>query len=94
MFARLPRTQRSTVTKRTFMTVIKQNERGVKLAFGRYAGTLEPGPRLKVPVYHRVYRVNIADRVQDMQKQSLISRDNVTFYVNSSVQYRVVNAEK
>lgn len=36
----------------------------------------------------------MADRVKYINRQSLISKDNVSFYIDSSVQYKVVNAEK
>jgi len=87
MLSRLP-------LKRNFFTIIKESQRGVKLNFGKYTQTLDPGIRLNLPFYHQIYKVNMADRVADMTKQSLISKDNVTFYIDSSVRYRVVDAKK
>lgn len=80
--------------RRNFFRIIPSWENGVKLGFGKYIDTVEPGMRLNIPFYHRIYKVNMADRVQDMSKQSLISKDNVTFYIDSSIQYRVIDAKK
>ena len=80
--------------KRTLFTIVKQWEHGVKLNFGKYVSTLKPGIRLNIPYYHQIYKINMADRVRHMNSQSLISKDNVTFHIDSSIQYKVVDARK
>ncbi len=80
--------------KRNFFKVIKHWEKGVRLNFGKHTATLDPGIRLCIPFYHGIYRVNMDDRVQDIHQQALVSKDNVTFYIDSSVQYRVSDATK
>jgi regulator of protease activity HflC (stomatin/prohibitin superfamily) len=90
-YNRLPIQLRNT---RSFFTIVNAWEKGVRLGFGKYTATVESGLRLCIPVYHTVYKINMADRVQHLAKQSLISKDNVTFTIDSSVQYKVTDAKK
>ena len=79
---------------RTFLTIVKENERAVKLNFGKFHSVIEPGLRLKIPYYHLIYKVNMANCILNIPKQSLISKDNITFTIDSSVQYKVIDAKK
>ena len=79
---------------RPFFTVVPQYQRGVRLGFGKYVGMVEPGIRLKIPFYHQIHKMDTRDFVMDIPKQSLISMDNVTYYVDASVQYKVVDVYK
>src|SRR5438105_5037000 len=82
------------VPKRYFLTVIQQYQRGIKLSFGQYKGTLEPGLRLAIPIYHNIIHVDVREFIEQLPKQSLISDDNVTFYVDASVQYKIEDPVK
>lgn len=82
------------INKRGFFTIIRQYKRGVKMGFGKYLGTMEPGIRLNLPFYHKFVHVDMREHIANIKKQSLISRDNVTFYVDASVQYKIVDPEK
>jgi regulator of protease activity HflC (stomatin/prohibitin superfamily) len=81
-------------TSRTFITVIKEYERGVKLNFGKFNSVLQPGLRLNIPYYHSIYKVNLTNSILNIPTQSLISKDNITFTIDSSVQYKVIDAQK
>lgn len=80
--------------QRNFFTIVHAWERGIRLNFGEYRATLQPGIRLDLPFYHEVYKINMADRVQHLRPQSLISKDNVVLEVHSSIQYKVVDPKK
>lgn len=79
---------------RTFFTIINQFDRGIRYSFGRFDRVLEPGIRLNFPFYHQVFKISTTDKVDQLHQLSLISSDNVTYKVDASVQYRVVNPEK
>lgn len=79
---------------RGFFTIIDQNERGIRLGFGKFKKVLEPGIRWNIPIYHTVWTVNVTHRVQDIPPQSLISKDNVSFSIDGSFQYQVVDPKK
>jgi len=82
------------VFKRNFFTIIHEWEKGIQLNFGKYNATIDPGIRLNIPLYHEIHKINMSDKVKYMNQQSLISKDNVTFYIDSSIEYKVVNAKK
>jgi regulator of protease activity HflC (stomatin/prohibitin superfamily) len=79
---------------RTFFTVINEYERGVKLNFGKFESVLLPGLRLNIPIYHTIYKVNMANNILNIPTQSLISKDNITFTIDSSVQYKITDPQK
>src|SRR5438132_1561277 len=76
------------------LTIVNQYQRGVKLTFGKYAGTLEPGIRLNLPIVHQIWKVNMSEEVEEIPKQSLISIDDVTLHIDASVQYKVIDPAK
>ena len=84
-----------TVSKRSFLTIIKAYEKGVYLKFGELQGIKDPGLRLNIPVYHKVMKVDMRSTVDQLGYQELYSEgENVTFHVNGTVQYRVVDPLK
>lgn len=94
----LSRTQqlikKSQTPTRSFITVVQQYEYGVKLFLGKYQGLVDPGLRLNLPILHNIVRISNREIPRVLPKQALMSRDNVTFYIDSTVQYRVVDPEK
>ena len=64
---------------RPFFTIIDENCRGVKLNFGKYREPLEPGVRLNLPLYHDITIVSLTDRVQYLDRQSIISNIGVNY---------------
>lgn len=79
---------------RTFLTILPEYECGVKLGFGKFISKIEPGVRLNIPGYHTILRIDMRDKIQTLPRMQLISRDNVTFRVDASVQYKVIDAKK
>lgn len=71
--------------------VIREYERGVVLTFGRYAGTRQPGVRFILPVIQQIERVDIREKVVDVQPQDIITKDNILVKVNGVVYYRICN---
>ncbi|MDC9700976.1 MAG: SPFH/Band 7/PHB domain protein [Alphaproteobacteria bacterium] len=62
---------------------------------GRYIKTLHSGLSFIIPFVDRVGRkVNMMERVVDMQKQEVITRDNVIVTVDGIVFFRVMDAPK
>lgn len=74
--------------------VINQYERGVVLTLGRYTGLREPGLRIVIPVFQKLYRVDIRVNTIDIPKQEVITQDNVTVNVDAVVYFRVKEASK
>ena len=75
--------------------VINQYERGLVLRFGKYVTTKDPGPRLIIPFgIDRMIKVDNRITTVDIPRQEVITKDNVTIYVDAVVYFRVKNSEK
>ena len=78
---------------RAAVIVVRQHERGLIERFGRYSETLEPGLKFIVPIMDKIRaRIDMRERVLDIQPQPVISRDNVTVTVDAVVYYFVTEA--
>ncbi len=73
---------------------INQYERGIWFAFGKYAGILEPGWRLVIPIIHSYQRVDIRTKAVDVPDQEAITKDNVSAHISAVIYYKVIDAAK
>jgi regulator of protease activity HflC (stomatin/prohibitin superfamily) len=76
------------------LKVVKEYERGVKFTLGKYAGIMNPGLRILVPLIQTWERVDMRVKAVDVPSQECISRDNVSIKVNAVLYYKVEKAEK
>ena len=76
------------------MKVVKEYERGVKFTLGKYAGMMNPGLRIVVPIIQSWERVDMRVKTVDIPSQDCISKDNVSIKVNAVLYFRVEYAEK
>jgi regulator of protease activity HflC (stomatin/prohibitin superfamily) len=74
--------------------VIRQFERGVTFTLGKYSGIRTPGLRLVVPYLQTVTKVDIRTTPIDVPKQEVITKDNITVYVDAIVYFRVLDPAK
>lgn len=74
--------------------VIRQYERGVTFTLGKYSGIRTPGLRLIVPYLQTVTKVDIRTTPIDVPKQEVITKDNITVYVDAIVYFRVLDPAK
>ncbi len=78
---------------RASVIVIRQYERGLVERFGRYSETLQPGLKFIVPIMDKLRgRVDMRERVLDIEPQPVITRDNVTVTVDAVIYYFVTEA--
>lgn len=82
------------VPRRTFITFIKEYERGVKYFMGRYTGIMRPGINLYVPILHNIFKVDIRSRNYTLDNMSIITNDGATIQINGNVEMRVVDPTK
>lgn len=73
---------------------INQYERGVKFTIGKYAGIMEPGWRIVLPIFQSFRKVDMRVKAVDVPDQKAITRDNVPVTVNAVIYYKVAAAEK
>ncbi len=73
---------------------INQYERGIKFSFGRYAGMMNPGWRIIIPVFQSYQRVDIRTKAVDVPDQEAITKDNVSTRISAVIFYKIVDASK
>ncbi len=77
-----------------FFKIVRQYERGILLAFGKFAGIRGPGLNIIIPVYHRFIRVDLRIVTVDIPKQEVMTKDNVPVKINAVIYFKVSDPEK
>lgn len=73
---------------------VKQYERGVVLTMGKFTGVRNPGWSVIVPVFQRMYKVDLRVKAVDVPDQKVITKDNVSASINAVIYYKVSDAAK
>jgi regulator of protease activity HflC (stomatin/prohibitin superfamily) len=76
------------------LKIVRQYERGVKFTLGKYAGLMNPGLRIIVPLIQTWERVDLRIKAIDVPSQECVSKDNVSLKVNAVLYYKVSAADK
>lgn len=71
---------------------VSEGECAIVTDFGRYAGTMGAGLHAVVPYAQQMTRVSLADRLLDMPRQAVFTRDNLSVSVDGLLYYKVVDA--
>lgn len=72
------------------LVVINEYERGVVFRFGRVVNVLGPGLRLRIPFGVDIVRkVDLRTRTIDVPRQEIITKDNISIFVDAVVYYHV-----
>lgn len=74
------------------LRVMDQYEKGVVFTLGRFTGIREPGLRYVFPIFQRMIRVDMRVRTLDIEKQQVMTKDNVPIDVNGVVFFKVIKA--
>ncbi|MBR9700145.1 slipin family protein [Candidatus Woesearchaeota archaeon] len=74
--------------------IVYQYELGVKFTLGKYAGLIQPGLRLVIPVIQSWRRIDMRVNVIDVPDQDCLTKDNVSVRVNAVLYFKVGAAEK
>jgi regulator of protease activity HflC (stomatin/prohibitin superfamily) len=69
--------------------IINQYEKGVVFTLGRFTSVREPGLRIVFPVIQRMVVVDMRVRTIDIDKQQVMTSDNVPVNVNGVVFFKV-----
>jgi regulator of protease activity HflC (stomatin/prohibitin superfamily) len=80
---------------RTSVIIVRQGFEYTLERFGRYAKTLRPGFHFVLPFINRIgHRVNMMERVADVPRQEVISKDNALLTVDGVMFFQVLDAAK
>ena len=69
--------------------IINQYEKGVVFTLGKFTGIREPGLNFVVPIIQRMVVVDMRVRTIDIEKQQVMTKDNVPINVNGVVFFKV-----
>ncbi len=75
------------------LRVIDQYEKAIVFTLGRYTSTKEPGLRFIWIIIQRMERVDMRVRTLDIEKQQVMTKDNVPVDVNGVVFFKVNKPE-
>ena len=74
--------------------VIAQFEKGLVLRLGRYRHTVDSGLTFLVPMIESLIKVDMRERVINVEPQKVITKDNVSVVVDAVIYYRISDPVK
>ncbi|TVR53382.1 MAG: slipin family protein [Gemmatimonadales bacterium] len=74
--------------------ILREYERAVVFRLGKFLSVKGPGFIILIPFIDRIERVDLRVLTINVERQEVITRDNVTVHVDAIVFFRVVDAEK
>ena len=74
--------------------VVAQYEKGLVLRLGRYRSTADSGLTFLVPVIEDMVKVDMRERVINVEPQKVITKDNVSVTVDAVIYYRIIDPVK
>lgn len=82
------------ITLLSGVRIINQGEKGIVLRLGKFKSVVEPGLNLILPYIESLIRVDVRERVINVEPQAVITKDNVTVTVDAVIYYKVVDPVK
>lgn len=74
--------------------IIKQSQKGIILRLGKFRTVADPGLNFVIPFIETLTKVDIRERVINVEPQKVITKDNVTVTVDAVIYYKVVDPVK
>ena len=74
--------------------ILPEYQRIVVFRLGRLQGVKGPGLVFIIPVIDRFLKIDLRERVRDVPKQRVVTKDNVTIDVDAVVYYRIIDPDK
>src|SRR6266513_1237129 len=74
--------------------VVAQYEKGLVMRLGRYRATADSGLTFLVPVIEDMVKVDMRERVINVEPQKVITKDNVSVTVDAVIYYRIIDPVK
>lgn len=78
----------------TSARVINQFEKGIILRLGKYRSTVGAGVAFIIPFIESIIKVDVREKVINVEPQKVITKDNVTVTVDAVIYYKVVDPVK
>src|SRR5512132_4593639 len=74
--------------------VVSQYEKGLVMRLGKYRAIAESGLKFLVPVIEDMIKVDMRERVINVEPQKVITKDNVSVTVDAVIYYRISDPVK
>ena len=74
--------------------IVSQYEKGLVLRLGRYRNTVGSGLTFLLPVMESMIKVDMRERVINVEPQKVITKDNVSVIVDAVIYYRISDPVK
>ncbi|MCC6349407.1 MAG: SPFH/Band 7/PHB domain protein [Candidatus Eisenbacteria bacterium] len=74
--------------------IVSQFEKGLVLRLGRYRNTVDSGLTFLVPIIEDMIKVDMRERVINVEPQKVITKDNVLVTVDAVIYYRISDPVK
>ncbi len=74
--------------------ILREYERAVVFRLGKFLSVKGPGFIILIPFIDRIERVDLRVLTINVERQEVITRDNVTVHVDAVVFFRVIDAER
>lgn len=74
--------------------IVEQFERGIVLRLGKYRAIANPGLNFVIPFIESIIKVDMRERVINVDPQQVITQDNVTVIVDAVIYYKIVDPVK
>lgn len=74
--------------------IVRPVERGLIERLGKYTRTVDQGFHWIIPIIYRMERVNITERMIDVQPQTVITKDKLNAIVDAVVYYQIKDVVK
>ena len=74
--------------------VVLPYEKGLVLRLGKYRATVDSGLTFLVPVIEDMIKVDMRERVINVEPQKVITKDNVSVSVDAVIYYRIIDPVK
>lgn len=82
------------ITLLASVKIVNQYEKGVVLRLGKFKDLAEPGLNIILPYLDTLIKVDIRERVINVEPQKVITKDNVSVIVDAVIYYKVVDPVK
>lgn len=74
--------------------IVQQHERGIVLLLGKYKSLADPGLNFVIPFIESMIKVDVREKVINVDPQKVITQDNVSVVVDAVIYYKVVDPVK
>lgn len=72
-------------------TIVNQQNKGLRLRFGKYHEVIDPGIHFKIPFFDEIFDQHVLWTTYSMPAQSLTTKDGKDIVVKGIIKYRIID---